>query len=63
MTDVTKGAAPLIVLMLGLVLSAVGLLGGFLRDTDTAAPEPKGVIPPIDVTAPGETETATFALG
>jgi len=68
MTDLNKGTIPL---LLGVILIAAilaGILFGCLKE-DTMLDFPKdGVIPgdsipPIDTSAPAQTETATFALG
>jgi hypothetical protein len=72
MTNLGKVYPLVLRVVLGIFL--VGLLGGvammgWQRSKSTAerAPSepvvPTGGIPPIDMSAPAETETATFALG
>ena len=72
MMDLGKVYPPVLRVVLGIFL--VGLLGGVIimgwqrsKSTADRAPSelvvPGNGIPPIDMSAPVETETATFALG
>ena len=74
MADLFKAATAILGLLLvvlfgvGLVAERTGLFSGSTQQVDsqaaaTPAPASRPAIPPLDVAAPRETETATFALG
>lgn len=71
MADLIKATTPILRIVVlgacfvGLVWGAI-LLGSTKErktTTSTTSPVPNVTIPPIDTSAPAETETATFALG